>query len=344
MERSTSQRNRWQRGLLLGGMICLVGALLAPDLIGQASNKAIEILRKAIVARGQVSYSAEATITAIRRDDPPRHHKQTIYCKKGGKEQTKLLDGDGQLVMRRVSDGQNQWEHFLTRGRLMQRSLPELRQRRQRDLESLDILARNFVVLVEGTDTVAGRTAYRIGIARPGSRPVPVRKLWVDQRNYVELKTERYAHDGQVAHVMSIERINLAPTFRPGMFDFEPPENIKPWSAPTPEFVGSLAEAQRRARFGAVLPPRLPAGFELLDNSVSVHRYKDQPVLALRYTNGLDSFSIFQRRADPDRDPPPGQPGRHRGGVRTWVSQGFHFALVGRLRAEDAEIIRGGYR
>lgn len=325
-------------------MICLVATVLAPDLIGQAGDKAIAILRKAIVARGQVNYSSEATITFTPRDDPPRSLKEITFCKKGGKEQVKLLDSGGQLIMRRVSDGQNQWEHFVSRQRLTRRSLPELEQQRQRDLQSLDILARNFTVLVEGTDTIAGRRAYRIGIARGGAQSVPVRKLWIDQRNYIELKTERYADDGRVAHVTAIERINLAPRFQPGMFDFEPPDSIKPWAAPTPEFVGPLADAQRQVGFRALLPPQLPVGFALLDDSVSVHRFKDRPVLTLRYTNGVDSFSIFQRKADPDSHPPRAPSGRRRGGVNTWVSRGFQLTLVGRLHPEDAQLIRSGYR
>jgi outer membrane lipoprotein-sorting protein len=344
LQHSSSHHSNWLRGLLVAGLLCVVGAVLTPDVLSQAGNRAAEILRKAILARGEVSYSAETSVSFSRPDHPPRVLREIIYRKCGGRAQVKLLDPDGKLLKRTVSDGKAEWEHLAERGRVFQRPLPDPEQQRLRDLDTLDILARNFAVSVEGTDTVAGRKAYRIGIARRGGQPVLVRKLWIDQRNYIELKTERYTSDGRVGHVMSVQRINFSPRFQPGMFSFEPPENVKPWAAPTPEFVGVLAEAQRRAGFKAILPPQLPAGFALLDNSVSVHQHKSQPVLYLRYTNGLDSFSIFQRKADPDWHPPASDSGRQRRGVQTWVTRGFHFTLVGRLQPEDVETIRAGYR
>ncbi len=344
MERSALWHNRWSSRLLLGAIVATAVVVLGPGLVIAAGNKALEVLRKATLARGEVTYSGEASITARFGDQEPRKMKRVVHCKQGGKEQVKLLDAEGRVIVRKVSDGHNQWEHFVTRGRLLQRPLPTPQERRERDLATLKILARNFAVSLEGEETIAGRPAYRIRIARRDGDLAPVRKLWIDQGSYVELKSERYAQDGRVTYVTALDRINLAPKLQPGIFRFQPPPNLRPHVAPAPRFCGTLADAQKQTGFEAIPPSRVPRGFELLDGSVCVHEHDGRPVLLLRYTNGLDSFSMFQRRLPPDWKPPDKQPGRHRGAAKTWVFRSFHFTLVGRLKPEHVEMIRGSHQ
>jgi negative regulator of sigma E activity len=285
-----------------------------------------------------------ATSTTRRREGEPRTLRQIIHHQSGGREQVKLLDPNGGLVVRKVSDGHDQWEHFITRGWLIRRPLPDPQQRRERDLASLEILARNFSVLLEGTEVVAGRQAYRIGIARREGGAAPSRRLWIDQNSYIELKSARYTDDGQVTTVMALDRVNLAPNLRPEIFRFKPPPNLEPRVAPAPAFSGDLEEAQRRVGFPALLPPWTPPGFELLTGSVSVHHHKGTPMLALRYTDGLDSFSIFQRKAIPEPKPPGRPASKQHGTVRTWEKDGYHFTVVGRIEPQHVELIRAAYR
>jgi len=344
VERSTSWHSKWSSRLLLGAIVATAVVALGPGIVIAAGNKAIEVLRKATLARGEVTYSGEASVTTRFGDQTPRTLKQVVHYKQGGKEQIKLLDTDGQVIVRKVSDGHNQWEYFVTRGRLLRRPLPTPQERHERDLATLDILARSFAVSLEGEDTIAGRRAYRIRIARRDGDPIPVRKLWIDRTSFVELKSERYAEDGRVTYVTALDRINLAPELQSGIFRFQPPPNLRPRVAPAPRFCGALADAQEQAGFEAIPPSRVPRGFELLDRSVCVHEHDGHPVLLLRYTNGLDSFSMFQRRLPPDWKPPEKQPGRHRGAARTWVFRSFHFTLVGRLKPEHVEMIRDSHQ
>lgn len=337
------QRLLWHdprlRALLASGLVWVTAAALAPDWLSAAGDRAIDILRRAVLARGEVNYSAVATVVDRESGRGARAFTEIRLCKQGGKQRIKVSDGENRLIVVRVSDGATLWEHYEVRGILVKRTLPSMSERRERDLESLAILARNFSAKLVGTETVAGRPAYRIRIDRPGSPSATVRQFWIDKRTYLELKAERYGEGGGVVDSTALTNVNFSPEYPPGCFDFQRPPNLIPKVVDDTAFRGSLAEAEKHAGFTAIRPKTVPAGFALLVRSVAVSKRGGTPALWLRYTNGIDAFSLFQRRAASASVTP-----QTRGPVRQWVYKGFQFTLVGHLTPQQVDAIRASYR
>jgi len=332
------RQDRWCTALVVSGFAWIAVAA-APRAAIAAGDRAVDILQRAVLARAQVNYSGVATLTESQPGGRTRTFIEVLYCRQGGKQNVQVKDGNDQLVVRRICDGSTQWESHVARGAVVRRAVPSMSERRQRDLQNLNILTRNFRTALAGIETVAGRKAYRIRISRPGQPPALVRQYWIDKDTYLELKSEQYGDGGVLTSSMTMTRVNFHPDYPPGAFDFQPPPNVKPKLADDAVFRGPLAEAEKRVGFGAILPRTVPAGFQLLTQSVAVVNRNGTPALWLRYTNGIDAFSLFQRKA------PGGEaPAKGRFAVRQWVHGGYQFLLVGRLTSDQIEAIRGSYR
>ncbi len=311
----------------------------APRAAFAAGDRAVDILQRAVLARAQVNYSGVATLTESQPGGGTRTFTEVLYCKQGGKQSVQVKDGSDQLVVRRTCDGSTQWESYVAQGAVVRRPVPSVSERQQRDLQNLNILTRNFRTTLVGMETVAGRKAYHIRISRSGQPSALVRQYWIDKDTYLELKSEQYGDGGVLASSTTMTRVNFHPDYPPGVFTFAPPPNVKPKVADDAVFRGPLADAETRVGFSAILPRTVPAGFQLLTQSVAVVNRNGTPALWLRYTNGIDAFSLFQRKA-------PGGESQAKGRftVRQWVSGGYQFLLVGKLSSDQIEAIRGSYR
>ena len=73
---------------------------------------------------------------------------------------------------------------------------------------------------------------------------------------------------------------------------------------------------------------------------MSVREFKGVPVLWFQHTNGVRTFSVFQRRAAADA----GQPKSDKGGARTVRAGDFQFTIVGRLKPDEFNTIKDGYK
>jgi outer membrane lipoprotein-sorting protein len=330
--------NRWLNVTAITLLPFVIATMLAPGLVSAAGNKALDILRNAVLARGEVTYSAVATVDRIEKGQP-KSNTQLIFREKGGRERIKLQGADGQTVWLRVSDGEAVWEHHVAWAKVFRRTEPDAARIRARELYNLQVLGSNFQVALLGTETIAGRQAYHIRIGDPGPPEKIIRDVWIDQSNYVELKTQEFGPDNHAVHTVALERVNFHPTFEPGTFTFEPPENVKVQVIDPPKYVGSVNSAARQAGLTAMLPQQLPPGFSLFPNLATVRELHGVTVLWFQYTNGVRTFSIFERKVQPDAK----APGPGRGGVRTIRVGDYHFTVVGPLSPQEFETIKAGY-
>jgi outer membrane lipoprotein-sorting protein len=326
------------RSFAVAGVAVALVTAVPPRPLSAAGGRAVDILRQAVLHRGEVNYSGVATVTGGGFGRGPQTFTEVRLCKQGGKQRVQVRDGQDNLVVLRVSSGTTQWEYFPKRNSATQRPLPSSADRRKRDLENLALIARNFLPTVVGTEVIAGRKAYRIRIDRPGNPPTIVRQYWIDTHTYLELKSEHYVRPGPPTGSVTLTRVNYAPEYTAGVFSFQPPSGVKVRTPGGPGFWGTLSAAEKEAGFSAILPKKVPSGFTLLDDSVAVMQRHGQPAIWLRYSNGIDSFSLFQRRVGGPVEP------RSPGPVRQWVYGGYQFTLVGWISPEQADTIQAGYR
>ena len=168
----------------------------------------------------------------------------------------------------------------------------------------MDLILRNYSVVTEGEEPVAGRRAFRLRLnCRHGNRP-PVR-VWVDTQNLMILQEVRYDLLGQPTIERRFEEIRFPKELDPELFT--PPEGLKvidmtaravmrqtvPRLALKPEEL--LDEARKKLKGRIWLPTRIPDGFELTSvrsyvyTRADPHRY----TLHLGYSDGLTALSIF---------------------------------------------------
>jgi outer membrane lipoprotein-sorting protein len=320
-------------------------AALAPGLAQAVGNKAVDAMRKSVQAKDQVTYSAVAAVRSNRGDPARRGTRQIVMRQRGGYERIKLLDAEGNLVWSRVCDGKTRWDYSPGRNHVLKVTVPPHDRELAKELVNLQALAANYRLTHEGIRSLAGRSAHQVSIVYPGPPPLLIRRVWIDSQKSMTLKSEHYKDDGGIMRSVAVERVNLDPTFPPGTFRFTPPEGVKSHEIRPPRFVGALGEAARIAGFSARTPTALPTGFVFYENHVAVRDYKSNPLLWLQFTNGVRTFSIFQRPAVPDDAAHSGErdDGGHRG-TFSFRSGGFQITVVGPLTDDERQLIKTGYQ
>lgn len=323
------------------GAVLLIGVMILSGAPVQGTpGEALEILRKAVLAQGNVTYSSVGRVTGF-GPGGPRASTQIVFRKSGGKERIKIQGFRGETLWLRVCDGKTVWEqHMGPWPRLFIRTLPPPHHIRERELFNLRMLAANYDVTLVGIESLAERKAYHIRIATKSSPVRVVREVWIDQSKHIELKTQAFGPDGRLFHMVVLDRVNFAPSFDQHTFSFQVPPGVRPHVIPPPRFVGSAEAAGEKAGFRPMPPRRVPPGFALYANMVAVSDVKGVTTLWYQYTDGIRQFSVFQRQVPPGRK----SPRRGLGWARTFEAGGYHFTVVGPLSPQEYEIIRTSYQ
>lgn len=176
-----------------------------------------------------------------------------------------------------------------------------------REAEALDLLLRNYQVSVSATERVAGRPATVLRVV-PRHPPGPSRRVWVDRASSVILRTDSYNTDGQLLSSSAVTAITLGA--KTGASSFTAPAGYRVEAAPTAR-TWTREALSDQVGFPLATPAYLPPGFRLDEMSLA-RTGSGRPSAQLRYSDGLNSFSIFQHQHGPGMGRGPGW-GRGRG-------------------------------
>lgn len=178
--------------------------------------------------------------------------------------------------------------------------------------ERLDLLLANYRPILIGSDRIANRNCYELRL-EPRYAGNPSKKLWIDKESLVVLKTERYGSDGKI--VMSTEYTRIDYSARPSSSIFAIPHGWKS-SRPALEPNASPDAVRKAVGFTPVKPGYVPKGYSF-DGYYICSACGVTCTAGLRYTNGLNTLSIFEGRgACPGAGVRRGW-GRNRGGGRS---------------------------
>lgn len=315
------------------GRLAVTSALVAGCVAAAvAQQDPLAILRASIRARSTVSYSGLRTVVIFENGVKLAGVQQQIQCQAPGNIRVVVIAPESEAGKLCVSDGRHYWEWYPDSRRAVKTELPPPEVITRRRLEELERMADEMKLQYVGTEDVAGRVTHVVKVyTRNG---VPLKKAWVDSGKWLTLKTQRFDSHGRVKSSAYFTRINYDPHFEPGIFEFTPPEDATIVHAPTSGESMPLDEAERRVGFEAVLPEYLPAGYHLQRDQVHVLKINGNISLWLSFTNGADTFSLFQRRVRGAADDV----------VRehsiTWDEGGFRFTLMGALSSVEMERVR----
>jgi len=180
------------------------------------------------------------------------------------------------------------------------------------------------------------RWAHVIVVKRPNGKIA--RRVYVDTQRFVELKIDEFAPSGRPVLSRFFVDITFSPVFGPSDFVWIPPRGVRKQLT---LYLGkgmTLAQAQAQIGYKPRLPTVLPPGFEFLADDVTVPEVGGQKVLWLRFSNGIDTFSLFERPASPETMR------RLPAGTVTWNHDGVNFTLVGPLTPEQFQRVRASIK
>lgn len=200
---------------------------------------------------------------------------------------------------------------------------------------------RAIQVLAVGEELIAGRQATIVEIrsVRGGEFYY---KFWIDDQTGSRLKNESIDPQGRVVSDTYFTRIDYEPAFSPQ--DFQPASlpNV-PHEPLLPDRPGlaSIQAAQPQVSY-TIREPNVPTGFRLGGVWV-VPGFGGRQTIVLRYTDGVNTFALFEtpmpQREGNNPKPIGKQLGRMRNGVAHWMSDGLAFILVGNLKPENVRLI-----
>lgn len=166
-----------------------------------------------------------------------------------------------------------------------------------KDLTDLDLLIRNYHVSLSGRDTVAGRTADIVELI-PRYSGNPSKKLWIDREKGIILRSEDRTASGKIRSTMEFTSIDFLGSISDAAF--EHPANAE---STLVKLAGerklSRAELGKSVGISVTSPTYLPRGY-ILDSMRTYSCGCDcgHKAAHLRYTNGLNSISVFETPAD----------------------------------------------
>jgi outer membrane lipoprotein-sorting protein len=279
-------------------IIAVLMALLAAPCFSAQTINAPELLRKAYAAEKTTAYSAVVEVrtaggtTATMKVWSSRGRKRIEYLSEPARGQILIDDG---RALYRLNEAEKAAVWMPT---------PE-------GSERLDLIFRNYKVTVEGTEDVAGRKAFLLRIA-PKQPPGPSKRLWIDRETKLILRSESFASDGTLKTASRMTSLTLNPKLSEGLFSI--PEGWRIQKPPADEQTRwTASELSKRLGIKISEPGYLPPGFVLEGMYLVRMGMMRWEAAHIRYVDGLNSLSVFQR---PLRQGP-GQ-GRGRWGGWRW--------------------------
>jgi len=258
--------------LKLAAIMCAVVVAVAHAAFGQS---AMELLRKAGRAPDSVSFKGTKTATFHYGGRQVTSTAQ-VFHKAPDKTRIQFLSPKELAGVVLIENGCAAWEFSPRDGAWKSiGALPMIHQDKVRP----DLL-ETHTLRHEGTAKMAGRTADLVTI-RQKSGSQPSRTLWLDKTHSVVVASKTTDADGQLRSSSQFSRIAFFPKDIDSV-DFEPSGKI------------SGNSRQCSGCENPVFPKHVPEGYKKISGGgISV---AGRDCTATHYSNGISSFTLFQRK------------------------------------------------
>jgi hypothetical protein len=179
----------------------------------------------------------------------------------------------------------------------------------------LELVARNYVVSLEGVEEVIGRGADVVAVRRPDG--TPVQRLWIDRDSRLVLRRKFFDSAGRLVRQTAFVSLRRErPTFTEPL----------PVAEVTLDGAVQLGDAAGARNGRWRLPDNAPAGMVALDSSV--RGSEADAVLRVTYSDGLGTLSLFEQPGRLDASGLDGWVRDEIAGVPVWVSPGYPRRIV----------------
>ncbi len=278
----------------------------------------------------KAAYNGHIVLSAIR-----------VYHKAPGKHRIEYIGGQlkGLVV---VDDGARTW-----RLDPKCKSVMAADTRVPRSNDQLRLLVSNYEVERTSGGMIAGRHTHLLTIS---TKSAGVRKrIWLDDKTSIVLKSEEYAPDGKLLSSTAFKTIGYKASIADSLF--REPSGMQGMGC----FQGtgkamSRDELSKEIGFQVVMPKYVPQGFRL-----DAYRLFSCPCQCghksayIRYTNGMDSISVFETPAGTGCMKT-GRCGMHGGGCSVhdqtamMTADGKSFIVIGNVNPHELRRITDSLR
>ena len=325
-------------------IIALFAALIS---MGKASAQQVNgptILKKMLEAETRVSFTARQVTTISK--GPVRTSEQIIWRSGLSGMRLEFVRPAGLRGEIMADDGKT-LSHYLPKENTVKTRPSRLASMKARIAQiARAFKKREIDVQMLGRDKVAGRSAYIVQISPKLRRQGDIRKIWIDSEKWVKLRTDDIAPNGKLissSYYTSIDFVDSIPNEK---FRIDKPAGARVERDPIRPGLMSIDKLQRLVGFQIMKPSYLPDGFKLVGGTV--RPFRGGKLVVLRYSDGVNSFSLFQtpaRMLNPKfmerlhRDP-------SRAGVDTytWQSRGSNLTIVGSITQEQVHRVADSVR
>jgi len=317
----------------------IIGAvLLVSACIASAAADPIDadtVLRKMLDSESSVSFTARQITTISRK--PSLTSEQIVY--RSGFRGMRIEYVEPALMRGEImADDGRQLAHFIPKAKVLKIRPSRLAHLRLRTEQAVEASREGHLTAeLVGRDKIAGRAAYLIVVKPKSHRHGPTRKFWVDTEKWIKLKTEDIAPDGSVASTSYYTEIDFVNSISDEKFRFDAPPGVRVEREAGPPGALPLDKAREMVKFRILEPAHLPPGFKFV--GASVMPFREGKFVALRYSDGVTSFSLFQtpgRTLHPKflhrLHEGPVRPGK---GIYSWRRGELNLTLVGPLSSEE---------
>lgn len=315
--------------LAIACFITIIGAASAQEIDGPM------VFKKMLEAEQQVSFTAHQVTTIARK--PAVTSEQIIY--KAGNRGMRMEYIDPPSLRGEVmADDGKTLMHYIPKEKVVRKHPSRLAAMGMRADQAGKAFSRGGLqVNLVGRDRIAGRNAYVIEVMPKMRQGSPPRKFWVDTKKWVKLKTEDIAPDGTIASMSYYTKIEFVNNIPDAKFHINLPEGVRVEQGREGKHSISIKQARQKAGFRVLEPSYLPPDFK--PAGATVVPFRGGKLVALRYSDGVSSFSLFQtpgRMLNPKflerLHEGPVQPGK---GIYSWRHGSLNLTIVAPTMSQD---------
>ena len=278
-----------------------------------AAPRGEDLLRAMLRAEQEVSYSATETTT--------RAGGATVVARIQKSDGKKRLEYSAPAIMRGdllIDDGHTLWRYHRA-----EKSAIKTKTSAQKNAPDWNDLKAHVTATVQGRSTLGGRAAWILVVSSRQKKRVS-RKIWIDDKTKIRLRTQRFDERGQVRETTTLSNLKFG-AVPASAFHWTPPRGIEVTNAGT--LYTQLNQAQRNASWLRA-PAKLPSGYAFESAVVNSSE------AWLRYSNGTRRFSIFQQHTGDSKSTPL----RRAGSGWYWQQGGSRFLIAGLPEAQAKSV------
>jgi negative regulator of sigma E activity len=188
-------------------------------------------------------------------------------------------------------DGRNLWRFFPNKNLLIKETTKINRPLSNKPQEILDLVKKNYEIKILGEYEVNKRTCNKV-VFKPKTNDRPQQIYWIDTQTGIPLKIEKYGSDNEVVSISSLSAIDFQMTANKENLDLLVPPQTELIEV-NEKFNLTPTDAKNQMGNELTFPIYIPNGFNL--NNIIVRSLGSEKTIQYFYTDGLSSFSIFQK-------------------------------------------------